>query len=349
VWGWVLLRGNRALLLPSCAVVFGVLLVALALPRILHGGSGGAVPRGEVLAVPQASVSVTMPPSGLVRVAAAVETAEPTFPPVAPQKRTALIIGVNHAPGHSPLQGAVKDATNMQQALVAYGFPEANVVVLTDAEATAARILTELDRLAARSPADGRAVFAYAGHTRMMGGVPHFVAGDGGLIPAGTVAAKLARVRAPMWVALPTCYAGAYALPGIIGPNRIATFSSAADSESYELGPAGSWLILYMVEYAMLDGEAPQSVEASFAYARAAIDKVNPDREPFIVDRIPGDFVLGVRKSAVQPGTEAATSPGSGDGVSQPSPPEGADATGGSSRGPIMVCQGVRFGCPSGG
>jgi len=287
---------------------------------------------------------VTAPSAAPARPSAALE--EPVPPPVAPQKRTALIIGINHAAGgHSPLQGAVKDATNMQQALVEYGFPEANVVVLTEREATAARILSELDRLAARSPADGRAVFSFAGHTRLMGGVPHFVTADGGLIPAGTIAAKLARVRAPMWVALPTCYAGAYALPGITGPNRIATFSSSASSESYELGPAGSWLILYMVEYGMLDGEAPSSVESSFAYARAAIAKVNPDREPLMIDGIPGDFVLGPWRRY---GTSARTSSQpAGDGVSPPSQGTEEGEGSGSSRGPVMVCTAVRFGgCP---
>ena len=153
-----------------------------------------------------------------------------------------------------------------------------------------------------------------------------------------------------MWVALPTCYAGAYALPGIVGPNRIATFSSAADSVSYELGPAGSWLILYMVEYAMLEGEAPRSVESSFAYARAAIGRVNENRVPFMVDRIPGDFVLG---TLGPPGREAVSTPPGGDGVSQPSndassgvPADDSQQSGGSSRGPVMVCRGVRFGCP---
>jgi hypothetical protein len=272
----------------------------------------------------------------------------------------AVIIGVNHATGHSPLQGAVADATMLQKALVEYGFPEANVVTLTEGAATTSRILSALDDLAARSPADGRAVFAFAGHTSLMGGVPHFVAADGGLIAAGTIAAKLARVRAPMWVALPTCYAGAYAVPGIVGPNRIVTFASAANAESYELGPAGSWLMLYMVEYAMLDREAPSSVEASFDWARTAIRKVNPDREPFMVDRIPGDFALGSPLHGL--GSDEVGSRPSGDGVSgsSGSPNSGTASDGsasssgdsgdsGSGRGPVMVCEGsVKYGCPSG-
>jgi hypothetical protein len=260
---------------------------------------------------------------------------------VAPQKRTALIIGINHAAGHSPLEGAVTDAVNMQEALVRYGFPEGHIVLLTEGEATESRILRELDSLAARSPADGRAVFAFAGHTGLVGGVPNLVTADGGHISADVLAAKLARVRAPMWVALPTCYAGAYARPGIIGPNRVATFSSAANAETYELGPAGSWLILYMVEYAMLDGEAPQSVEASFDWAKAAIDKVNPDREPFMVDGTPGDFVLG---SPTTFSSDKYASQPAGDGVSDPSGSDTGDSYGG--RGPVMICEGVRFGCP---
>jgi hypothetical protein len=329
-----------------------VLVIGVGLPLLRGGQSSRGHERGEaVLGQPRAFASVTLP-SGPPSRPVAVASEAPTLPPPAPEKRSALVIGVNHAPGHSALQGAVTDAINLQKALVAYGFPEANVVTLTEGQATAGRILSELDRLAARSPADGRAVFAFAGHTRMVGSVPHFVAGDGGLIAAGTIAAKLARVRAPMWVALPTCYAGAYALPGIIGPNRIATFSSAADSVTYELGPAGSWLILYMVEYAMLEGEAPRSVESSFAYARAAIGRVNENRVPFMVDRIPGDFVLGTLGPPA--GGEAVSTPPGGDGVTQPSndansgvPADDSQQSGGSSRGPVMVCRGVRFGCPS--
>ena len=120
--------------------------------------------------------------------------------------------------------------------------------------------------------------------------------------------------------------------------------SSAANSETYELGPAGSWLILYMVEYGMLDGEAPASVESAFAYARTAIAKVNPDREPFMVDGIPGDFVLGPWRPF---GESVAPSQPAGDGVSPPSQDSSEGEGSGSSRGPVMVCTGVRFGaCP---
>jgi hypothetical protein len=286
--------------------------------------------RGEAAGQAVSSTSVTLPRPSPGAAPAAQPVSAAAVPPA---KLAALLIGVNHAAGHAPLEGAVKDATNLQQALVEYGFPEANIVLLTEREATASRILAELDRLAARVPPDGRAVFAFAGHTRLVGGVPHFVAADGGLIPAGTIAAKLARVRAPTWVALPTCFAGGYALPGIIGPRRIATFSSSADQETYELGSAGSWLILYMVEYAMLDGVAPQSVEASFDYARAAIAKVNPDREPFMVDGIAGgDFVLGVRHGPV-PNDAAASQPARDDPASPPQQAEDEP-----SPRPVKVC-----------
>src|SRR5205807_8883350 len=91
--------------------------------------------RGEAMAAPQSWTSVTLPTAAPVRSVAPVQL--PVLPPVTPEKRTALIIGINHAAGHAPLQGAVKDATNMQHALVDYGFPEANIVVLTEGEATA--------------------------------------------------------------------------------------------------------------------------------------------------------------------------------------------------------------------
>jgi hypothetical protein len=113
--------------------------------------------------------------------------------------------------------------------------------------------------------------------------------------------------------------------------------------------------MLYMVEYAMLEREAPSSVEASFDYARAAIAKVNPDREPFMIDRIPGNFALGSPLRGL--GSDEVHSQPSGDGVSGSSAGSNSGAANGgssgdaepsgSSRGPVMVCDGVKFGCPS--
>jgi hypothetical protein len=82
--------------------------------------------------------------------------------------RIAVLIGVNAYadPGIRDLTGAVNDVCLVRQVLVArYGFSPANIVLLTDANATRARILAAIDRqLLARAGPNSTAVIYYSGH-----------------------------------------------------------------------------------------------------------------------------------------------------------------------------------------
>ncbi|MEX0875305.1 MAG: caspase family protein [Actinomycetota bacterium] len=213
--------------------------------------------------------------------------------PVPASRRTALIVGINKAAGSRPLLGAVADAKYLQKALLRYGFPERNVKVLLDGDASRANILAQVASLAERTPRNGVAVFAMASHTRKQSGQNQLVAADGGLISADQLAGGLAAVRSKAWIALPTCYAGGYALPGIVGKNRIATFASPANQPSYELGSAGSYLFINMVRKAMLEGGAPTSVESAFRFAEQQLRRSAPNRVPHMKDGVQGDLVLG--------------------------------------------------------
>lgn len=287
---------------------------ALLVPRFSEAGRSGPTSRGSGTA----TFEWVRRGGDAAAVSASVDRVDSGHGAEVPAagKRTALIVGINHAAGSKPLQGAVRDAELVRDALYKYGFSHDNVVVLTEREATAARIRAELDALAERTPADGRSVFAFAGHSRRRGGTNNVVAADGALIPAADLAARLGSVRAPMWIALPTCYAGAYALPGIVGPGRVTTFASSGNEMAYELGASGSYLIIHMVERAMLGGAAPESVERSFAYAAGSIGESRPDRVPHIDDRVAGEFVLG---RFAPPEAKAAPKP-------PPSPEEPAPA-----------------------
>lgn len=242
-----------------------------------------------------ARATVELPPP---RVRATGLQRTPLPPPVAvgkqtALKRTALLIGINRAAGGRPLPGSVTDAMNVRKALTGYGFLAKNVTTLLDGAATRSRILAELDRLARRTASDGVAVFAVATHTRRRGGQNELLTADGARIGSYELAAKLRAVRARMWVALPTCYAGGYAVPGITGPRRVATFASSSTRPTYQLGSGGSYLIIHMVKHGMLEGGAPGSVESAFEYARARLEREQPDRVPSISDGIPGELVLG--------------------------------------------------------
>jgi hypothetical protein len=209
------------------------------------------------------------------------------------RKRNALIIGVNHARGGSPLPGSITDAKHLRDSLLGYGFLRKNVTMLLDGKASQHQIRRELARLADRTPVDGIAVFAVATHTRKRGGQNEFLTGDGLRISASELGHALGKVRSKMWVALPTCYAAGYAVPGIIGKNRIVTFASSSTQPTYQLGDAGSYLFINMVRKAMLEGAAPGSVERSFRFAKETLEREAPDRVPTISDGIAGELVLG--------------------------------------------------------
>jgi hypothetical protein len=257
-------------------------------------------------------------------------------PPPRPGKRTALIIGINRAKGGRPLPGSVTDATNLKQALLGYGFPRKNISMLVEEDATRSAIRAGLADLAARTPADGVAVFAVATHTRQRGGQNELLTADGLRISASELGTALGRVRSKMWVALPTCYAGGYAVPGITGKNRIVSFASASNRPTYQLGTAGSYLFINMVREAMLKGKAPGSVEEAFRFAEAKLEREHPNRVPTMSDGVKGELVLG----RMSPETIARYDTGSGrdrqhpddrDAFyattrSAPPPPDGADA-----------------------
>lgn len=212
---------------------------------------------------------------------------------IAPAKRTALIVGINNSKGASPLPGSVRDAMNLHDALIGYGFREENITMLLEHQATKPAILAGLRSLAARTPSNGVAVFAAATHTSRWGGTNSLATAEGERISAGVLASHLREVQAPAWIALPTCYAAGYALPGIVGFNRIATFASSADRESYQAGDAGSFLFVHMVRRAMIEGRAPSSVESAYAFAHSELSRRYPEYTPSISDGYPGDLVLG--------------------------------------------------------
>ena len=262
----------------------------------------------------------------------------------APSERTAVIVGINHAQGTTPLPGSVRDARNLHAALLGYGFREDNITLLLDGQATRSAILGALDSLALRTPASGVAVVAIATHTKRSGGTNLLATADGGRISAAELASRLGAVRSPAWVALPTCYAGGYAKPGIVGYNRVATFASDGNTMSYQAGSAGSFLFIHMVRRAMLEGRSPESVEGAFEFARGEIERDYPERVPSMSDGVPGDLVLG-RISSTPHDTSVSTYQGGRYGYehaeSSPAPrPESRP-----SRRTVVVCGRFRYNC----
>lgn len=278
---------------------------------------------------------------------------------VPPANRTAVIVGINHAQGTPPLPGSVTDARHLHAALVGYGFSESNITMLLEGQATRPAILAALRSMADRTPSSGIAVFAIATHTRRSGGSNSLATAEGGRITASELASHLGAVRGRVWTALPTCYAGGYALPGIVGANRIATFSSSANDQSYQVGDAGSFLFIHMVRRAMLEGRAPYSVESAFSFARDEIEREHPEHVPSMSDGVEEDLVLGPSRTFATSGRSEARASDTGRSQYQPEPQYQTYGTDEeyyaapsptprprARRGPARVCGNITYDCP---
>src|SRR5581483_3775528 len=166
------------------------------------------------------------------------------------------------------------------------GFPSANIQMLLDNQATRANILAGLHSLAARTNRRGMAVFAVSTHSSQSS----FRTYEGNRIQRGEVASLLGQVPGRVWSLFAVCFADSYNVPGVTGPNRVATFSSAGGEETWE-SSAGSDFVRAMVKEAMLEGKANTSIEASFNYARAEMAK-DQTGHPSMNDQVPGPFNL---------------------------------------------------------
>ena len=83
------------------------------------------------------------------------------------ETRRALLIGINEyqTEEFADLRGAVNDVETMREILISrYGFPESNVVVLTDRLATRQAILDALNRLVEQTTTDDMVYVHYSGH-----------------------------------------------------------------------------------------------------------------------------------------------------------------------------------------
>ncbi len=79
--------------------------------------------------------------------------------------KRALLIGINNYRAVPGLQGSVNDVQTMREVLVTrWGFPEANIRVLTDEAATRAGILAALEDLVRTAGPNDTVYFHYSGH-----------------------------------------------------------------------------------------------------------------------------------------------------------------------------------------
>ena len=228
------------------------------------------------------------PPAPAVAPAAQVRPAQFDAPAVSGSGTGtwAVVIGVNDYPGTgSDLRSAVNDADDVDLALAGMGVPAGQRLVLRNGQASAAGIREAVEWLVARAGPDATAVFFYGGHVRKLGVTSEALVGaDGGLVEDRELGGRLSRLPArKAWIAIAACYGGGFT--ELLAPGRILTGAAAAADLAYESSAFGrSFLVQYMVRRAMIEGRAPDSVQAAFAFAAAELAREHPGREPVQID-----------------------------------------------------------------
>jgi hypothetical protein len=226
----------------------------------------------------------------------------------------AVIIGVDDYPGSgSDLRASVNDANDVDAALAAYGVPSDRRLVLRNTQATAATIADSLRWLVGHSSSDATAVFFYAGHVRKLGkGSEAIVAADGRVVTDVAMRDLLRPLAARQtWIAMASCYAGGFS--EVLAPGRILTGAADANSLAYENSSYGrSYLVEYMVRRAMLQRQAPDSIEQSFSWAASSLHDEHPNRMPVQYDKVDGELRLGFPPPTAPAATAPAPQPGGG-------------------------------------
>ena len=283
---------------------------------------GGAESLAEPVVVPAAAAPAPPPPPPVVQEVVIappppVFDAPPPPPPppppalVAPVQPAApttgtwaVIVGINDYPGsRSDLRSAVNDADTVDAALAGLGVPVDNRLVLRNGQASADRIRQAVDWLVSRAGPDAAGVFFYAGHVRKTGATSEALVGaDGTLLSDRELGERLSHLRARRaWVAIAACYGAGFT--EVLAPGRVLTGAAAADALAYETSALNrSYMVEFMVQRAIIERRAPDSVQSAFAFAVTELTRTYPGRQPVQID-------TGLGPLDLRPAVAAASGP----------------------------------------
>ena len=151
--------------------------------------------------------------------------------------RYALVIGIDKFQGGTrPNTGAVGDAEDVKAALLAAGWPNDNIRVLTDGGATASAIRDGLRWLADNSKDNSFSVFAYSGHVKQTGSTEYLWPHDNAFISDTDLAGSLRSVKGYLWAHISGCEAAGFD-EGLSSDRRLVTAASQSWEKGYELPP----------------------------------------------------------------------------------------------------------------
>jgi hypothetical protein len=228
----------------------------------------------------------------------------------------AVVIGIDDYPGTgNDLKSAVNDADDMVTALAGLGVPAEHRLVLRNRQATADGIRGALDWLIARAGEDALAVLFFSGHVRKLGpSTEALVGADGAVLVDDELAERLGAMAARQaWVAVAGCYGGGFT--EVLAPGRVLTGAAPADALAFESSLYNrSYLGQFMIREALIEGRAPGSVQAAFAYANRQLALRHPGRQLVQFD------LLGTALD-LRPLTRALAPPGPPPTAAPPPPP----------------------------
>jgi len=289
-------------LLPILVLALALVFACGLLPQTAVASRGGVTPDNLPWnKTPSKKVTVTFSePVATTEVTATGTTTSVT--------KIALVIGISDYSGtSSDLNYCDDDALECYNTLIQkYGFPQQNITLLLDSQATDANIRAGIDWLIANSGPGSSVVFYYSGHgsrsTRNMDNDPETQ--DECIIPwelsrlwDGELAAKFAQLTSTNnWICFDSCYSGG--MTDIDANGEVVTMACGEKEYSYESSTIGhgyfTWL---MIERGMRLGEADANrdgvvtVEEAFAFAAANIGAYASRQHPVIEDGAAGDLV----------------------------------------------------------
>ncbi len=192
-------------------------------------------------------------------------------------ERWALLVGIDRHQGATRSNtGAVGDVEDTRAALIAAGWPAANIKTLTDSGATAAAIKDGLAWLASKSSDTSFSMFGYSGHVKQVGSTEYLWPHDNRFIADTDLAARLKAVKGYLWAHISGCEAAGFD-EGVAGPKRLVTAASQAHEKAYELSPElrNSVFTNLLVDKGLhrklgdADKDGEVSIQEAFAYAAA--------------------------------------------------------------------------------
>lgn len=176
-------------------------------------------------------------------------------------EKFAVIIGIDEYQGGTrPNIGAVGDAVAFQELARRNGWPDANVRMLTNEQATQGAILQAMQWLVDVCHENAYCIFHYSGHTKQAGGPeglneflwPH----DNRFISDDQFAGYMKQLRGNAWIDLANCESAGFEVGhGIASPRRLFTGASQEPEKGFEYPPwSNSVWTGALVEKALLEG-----------------------------------------------------------------------------------------------